>query len=157
MGLSMYHLVLTVMKHFLTARKVYQLIQGRYRASRDKQKLSHGVCAWCFWPVCPQTVMPCKPKPDSVPRSLCCDAVVHPDCKPTADCRACHEQLRVLPCVVCKLPIAWRDHFAKEYKAALPYRTPCCGADVHPECRTNDIHRCPLCSYPLINWELDVH
>ena len=49
-----------------SVRKVYQLIRGRYRASKDKGMWSHGVCAWCFRPVYLQAVVPCMLKPGNL-------------------------------------------------------------------------------------------
>ena len=147
---------ITAISNHNSVHSVFQLIRGRYRASRDKKKRSHGVCVWCFRPIHLTVEVPCRPQLEEPPRSPCCDSLVHPECKPTSECRLCHQLLRVLPCVVCRPPIAWGENFAREYEASLPFRTPCCGADCHPECRSDDITRCPLCSNPLKNWEIDV-
>ena len=134
-------------------REVYQLIRGRYRACRHKKERNHGVCVWCIRPIYLDVHVPCRPEEPR--RSPCCNLPVHPGCKPTAECRSCHQQLRVLPCVVCGDPISWGENFAREYEASLPHQTPCCGADCHPECKSDSITRCPLCSNPLTNWKKD--
>ena len=139
-------------------QNVHQLIRGRYQASQynNERALSLGVCVYCMCPIKNEVIVPCRPRTIELPKSSCCNAMVYPQCRqrhPT--CSACHKLLRVLLCVVCKQPIAWGEEYASEYAAALPHRTPCCGADCHSHCKSDTIYRCPLCSYPLDNWKVD--
>ena len=137
-------------------RHVYQLIRGRYRASRhNSQKHHHGLCAWCNQFIEEEVVVPCKPSGEPVRMTPCCNLPLHRDCDSGPECQKCHQQMRVLPCVVCNGQIAEGVDFAREFTEALPNRTPCCGADCHSTCRRSDITRCPLCSCPLDNWILD--
>ena len=61
----------------------------------------------------------------------------------------------MLPCVMCLEVIALGEDFASKYEAALPHRTPCCRADCHPPCKSDDVYRCRLCACPLDNWKVD--
>lgn len=40
---------------------------------------------------------------------------------------------------------------------SLPHRLPCCKADCHPKCKEErkNVYWCPVCQYPLNNWEID--
>ena len=138
-----------------SVRSVYQVIRGRYRASRDKQRIHIGLCVRCCRSICPSVQSPCRPQLEDLPRSPCCNLPVHPKCKSPPQCRNCYQLLRVLPCVICRRPIARGEDFAREYEAALPHRTPCCSADCHPQCNSSGDTSCSLCSTPLKGWKVD--
>ena len=81
--------------------RVYQLIRGRYRASRHHDKELTGLCAWCGQWMEKEVVVPCRPSSEPLRKSPCCDLPVHRHCDSGPACRKCHKQLRVLPCVIC--------------------------------------------------------
>jgi hypothetical protein len=59
--------------------RVYQLIRGRYRASRHHSQDLHGLCAWCGQWIQKEVVVPCRPSNEHK-LSLCCGLPVHLDC-----------------------------------------------------------------------------
>lgn len=135
---------------------MFQLISGCYRASRDKQRIHVGLCVWCRHRIYPPVQVPCRPQlEDKLPSSPCCNLLVHPECKSPPQCGNCYQLLWLLPCVICHRPTARGEDFAVEYEAALLYRSPCCGADCHPQCKICGDTSCPLCSTPLRDWEVD--
>ena len=140
-----------------SVRSVYQLIRGRFRASRHKKSQHIGHCCYCVSSIFSSAPAPCRPQETrDLPRCPCCNLEVHPECYPIApQCSYCYEVFRVLPCVVCYQPVASGKNFSEEYKAALPHRTPCCRADCHPECKIFGIVHCPLCRNPLKDWKVD--
>ena len=89
-------------------RKLFQIIRGRYCATRVNKRKSHSLCVYCLWPIYLEVKIPCRPLEREPPKTPCCDRMIHPGCNPGPMCRrSCHKLLRVLPCVVCKQPIAW--------------------------------------------------
>ena len=94
--------------------RVYQLIRRRYRASRHHSKELTGLCEWCGqW--MEEVVVPCCPSSEPLRKSPCCDLPVHRHCDSGPACRKCHEQLRVLPCIICRARIVEEVNYAMEY------------------------------------------
>ena len=132
-------------------RPVFKLIRSAYRAAE------HNLPSGCV--VCRNKFETDGPRRIDVIVTSCCASLVHPACYPNEhSCIICHSVLRLLPCVVCGLPISSGGNIAKEYSEALPHRTPCCAADCHPGCK-NGLSSCPLCSCPLLHvcnvWSVD--
>ena len=129
--------------------RVYLLVHGHYRASRHHTHTEFaGLCAGCEQWI-EEAVIPCRPRPPR--RSPNCDHPVHQHFDSGLECRKCHRQLRVLPCVICEARIVESGDYATEYVRALPNHTPCCGAHCHTVCRSigDNITWCPFCSSPL--------
>ena len=138
-------------------RRVHQLIRGRYRASRHKQSRPYGYCGVCKSWIYAANEAPCRPQEPTIARTPCCNQKVHSHCigKLDSQCNDCFTMLRVLPCVVCRQPIAYGEDFAREYAESLPHRSPCCEADCHPECKPVGRVTCRLCRCPLKDWKFD--
>ena len=129
-------------------RKVRSLIRGRYRAHHTNSKVTDKIRC----PVCRKSITCAIPRKANWIETSCCMKAVHPTCyKDAPACIACHQQLQVLPCAVCRTNVlAEGTTFHERYKNARKKQLVCCRADCHLECaRSLAGNKCPVCRTPL--------
>ena len=134
-----------------STHRLKQLLRGAYRASKHwaHKGGALGRCGLCEERLAPRRVL----------LAPCCGFPYHYGCEPKHSfCPKCHRHLGVLPCVYClqSLTISVSNYYDR-FAIASRTRSPCCGADCHPECvpADNKWHNCPLCSCPLTEWKID--
>ena len=87
----------------------------------------------------------------------CCNKRIHEGCLTDPyKCPLCREPFSLLLCCVCKQKIEVFGTPMEGFEMQRELRTPCCGADVHYNCRTLDLlspgnifPTCPVCCVPL--------
>ena len=129
-------------------RKVRGLIRGCFRAHRANSKTTDKIKC----PVCQNSITRAIPlKADWVETPCCMKAIHHTCYKDAPACIACHQQLQVLPCAVCRANIFPEGTtFHERYKSTSKKQLVCCGADCHLECaRSLAGSKCPVCRTPL--------
>ena len=132
-------------------RDVRRCIRDRYRISKHHGGRVPGLCGKCRQPLAA-----CPPAKTIVETTLCCHRQVHSKCivMDSHSCAVCEQSFTILLCIVCRKPVTHPGRPVESYCLAKANQLPCCGADVHKQCRAGmSAGRCPCCQMPLTQGE----
>ena len=132
---------------YLSLKEIKKLFRDKSKSIAHYKRVAGGKCELChMWltGTC-FTVTPC------------CNKRIHEGCLTDPDeCTLCREPFNLLSCCVCKQEIEVFGTSVEGFEMQRELRTPCCGADIHYNCRTLDLLSpsnilpvCPVCCVPL--------